>query len=324
MNREIKKQIDYLIKTTDKIGIIEHSIFDKPDFLHGYCVDDNARALQVCLRFRKKYPILEKVLPIYFIFLKSAIKEDRIYDDMNSDGSWQEKFEINGEHYGRTLAVLGEINDVQFFDQAYSLLIKGTPRHIRVSSQVILGLKYFRPENIKYWADLVVDQYLKEKTDTWKWFESELSYDLGRMPLALLTAYQTTKDSKYFEVAMESLNFLIEMTFDEKKDCFVFPGNKGWITKSGSKNIFDQQPIEAGSAAEAYSLAFQITKNEKYREMAIKAFEWFNGKNIIKAKMINKKTGGVYDGFSDKETNKNQGAESVLAYLLAYSSIYFL
>jgi len=324
MNREIKKQIDYLIKTTDKIGIIEHSIFDRPDFVHGYCVDDNARALQVCLRFKKKYPILKKVLPIYFNFLKSAIKEDRIYDDMNLDGTWQEKFEINGEHYGRILAALGEANDTQLFDQAYSLLIKETPRHIRVSAQTILGLKYFRPENIKYWADLIVDQYSEEKTDIWKWFETELSYDLGRMPLALLTAYQAINDSKYFEVAMESLNFLIEMIFDEEKDCFVFPGNKGWITKSGSKNIFDQQPIEAGSATEAYSLAFQITKNEKYRKMAIKAFEWFSGKNIMKANMINKKIGGIYDGFSDSEINKNQGAESVLAYLLAYSSINYI
>jgi rhamnogalacturonyl hydrolase YesR len=135
-----------------------------------------------------------------------------------------------------------------------------------------------------------------------------------------LTAYQITNDSKYFDVALESLDFLIEMTFDKKKDYFIFPGNKGWFAKSGDRNIFDQQPIEAGSATEVYSLAFKITKNEKYRKLVIKAFDWFNGKNIMEKNMVDEKTGGIYDGFSKKEVNKNQGAESVLAYLLAYSS----
>lgn len=321
---DIKKQIDYLTKLTDKIGVIEHSIFDKPNYLDGYCVDDNARALQVCLRFKRRYPILENFFPVYFNFLKSAIKNDYLYADMNSDGSWQEKFEINGEHYGRTLAALGEINTNQLFDQIYLLLTKKPPCHIRVASQVILGLKYHQPEKVRFWADTIVEQYLKEKNDSWKWFESVLSYDLGRIPLALLTAYQITNDSKYFDVAFESLDFLIKMTFDEKNNYFVFPGNKGWFTKSGLRIIFDQQPIEAGSATEVYSLAFQITKNKKYRDLALKAFAWYSGNNIIKANMIDPQTGGIYDGFSEKEVNKNQGAESVLSYLLAYSYLNFI
>lgn len=321
MDNDVKKQIGFLIKITDKKGIIEHCNFDKPDYVEGYCVDDNARALQVCLRLKKKYPVLKSVQPIYFDFLKSAIKEDGLYDDMNSDFSWQEKFEIGGEHYGRALAVLGEMGETKFFDQIYFLLTKEIPRHIRVCSQVILGLKNYRQDDIKYWADLIVDQYLKEKNGEWKWFESVLSYDLGRIPLALLTAYQVTKDSRYFVVGLESLDFLIKMTFDKKNNYFIFPGNKGWITKDGSRNIFDQQPVEAGSTTEVCSLAFKITKNKKYRDLALKAFSWYDGNNILKTKMVDLKSGGVYDGLSDKEANKNQGAESVLSYLLAYDSL---
>jgi hypothetical protein len=37
--------------------------------------------------------------------------------------------------------------------------------------------------------------------------------------------------------------------------------------------------------------------------------------------MVDPKTGGIYDGFSNKKINKNQGAESVLAYVLAYDAI---
>ena len=324
MMGNIGKQIDFLIKLTDKVGVVEHSVFNKPNNFDGYCVDDNARALQVCLRFKKKYPILEKFIPIYFNFLKSAVKEDRLYADMNPDGSWQEKFEINGEHYGRTLTALGEADADKLFDQIYSLLTKDTCRHIRVFAHIILGLQYRQPEKVQFWADLIVEQYLREKNDSWKWFESVLSYDLGRIPLSLLVAYQITKNLKYLEVALESLGFLIKMTFDEKNNYFVFPGNKGWFTKSGLRIIFDQQPIEAGSATEVYSLAFKITKDKKYRDLALEAFGWYSGDNVIRANMIDPQTGGIYDGFSEKEVNKNQGAESVLSYLLAYSSLNFI
>lgn len=330
MDQNIKKQIDYLLKLTDKIGIIEHCRIDKPNYLEGYCVDDNARALQVCLKFKKKYPVLEKVLPIYFNFLKLAIKNEKFFNDLNPDLSWQNKFEIKGEHYGRTLAALGETIKFEsnlssiskdLFEQIYKSFDEKKSPHNRVSAQIILGLSYYKSDDIKFWADSLVGQYLKEKTNLWKWFEPVFSYDIGRLPLALLTAYQLTANHQYLKIALESLDFLTKMTFDKKLDCFVFPGNKGWFTKDGVKIIFDQQPLEAGSVAEAYSLAFQVTKNENYRELALKSFAWYSGKNILKANMVNQKTGGVHDGFNDKEINLNQGAESILAYLLAYSAI---
>ncbi len=329
MDQNIKKQIDYLLKLTDKIGIIEHCHIDEPNYLEGYCVDDNARALQVCLRLKNEYPVLKKVMPIYFNFLKLAIKNEKLFNDLNPDLSWQNEFG-KGEHYGRTLAAFGE--SIKFesnlssiskdlFDQIYKSFDEKKSPHNRVLAQIILGLRYYKPEEIKFWADSLVNQYTKEKNDSWKWFEPVLSYDIGRIPLALLVAYQITKNKKYLNVALESLNFLTEMTFDKKLDCFVFPGNKGWFNKSGTKIIFDQQPLEAGSVTEAYSLAFQITKNKKYKELALKAFAWYDGKNILKVNMVNQRTGGVHDGFNNKEINLNQGAESILSYLLAYNAV---
>jgi hypothetical protein len=321
MKQNIQKQIDYLLKITDKIGVIEHCKIDKPDYIEGYCTDDNARALQVCLKFKKQYPVLEKVLPIYFKFIKSANKKEGLYDDLNSDLTWKSDFEINGEHYGRTLVALGEMGDKDFFDQIYSSFNKKSSPYIRVVAQIILGLKYYKSEDIKIWADSLILQYAKERTIFWKWFEPIISYDNGRLPMALLTAYQVTNDNQYLKVALESLDFLTNLIFNEEKDCFIFPGNKGWFTKYNNRAIFDQQPIEAGSATEAYSLAFLVTKDKKYKDLAMKAFAWYSGKNILKANMIDQKTGGIYDGFSDKEINKNQGAESVLSYLLASKEI---
>jgi len=330
MGLKIKKQISYLLKITDRTGIIEHCIFDKANYKEGYCVDDNARALQVCLRLRNNHPKLNKVLVIYFTFLKSAFNDNKFYNDIDLKLSWKKIKTNKGEHFGRALAALGElINNKEkksdeaiiLFDKIYNLFKKNKSFFLRPVAQIICGLKFYRKEEIEFWADLIIDKYLKEKNDNWRWFEPILSYDIGRIPLSLLVAYQVTNNKKYLDIAIESLDFLTEVTFSKKHDCFVFPGNKGWFTKSGKRKIFDQQPLEAGSLVEAYSLAFIITRNNKYKELALKAFSWYKKKNIIKADMINPKNGGVYDGFSNKKINKNQGAESILAYIIAYNSL---
>lgn len=325
----IKKQIDYLVKITDKIGLIEHCVKNIPDYNEGYCVDDNARALYICLKLRNQYPVLKNVLPIYFNFLKSAWINGKYYNDLNKDLTWEKNFFIGGEHCGRALATLGEMiyfdqnsdEAKKMFGQIYGLIKSSNTDYIRVIAQTILGLQYYRQDEIKFWTDKLINKYSLEKTNGWRWFEPILSYDIGRISLALLTAYQITKNNKYLKIALESLNFLTKINFDKKNDCFIFPGNKGWFTKSGEKNIFDQQPIEAGSMTEVYSLAFKITKNNKYKDLALKAFAWYSGKNIIKTNMIDSKTGGIYDGFDSKTVNKNQGAESLLSYLSGYISI---
>lgn len=325
----IKKQIDYLLKLTDKNGLVEHCYLDRPDYPEGYCVDDNARALQVCLRLKFQYPILKSVLPVYFSFLQSAANKNNLRNDLNSDFTWRNDFLPGGEHYGRCLAALGEtiksephlkLPAIRLFNQIYSPFTQKASSYPRVSAQIILGLRYYHPADIGLWADSLVSLYLKEKTDSWLWFEPLLSYDNGRLPLALLTAHQITNKNQYLQVALESLDFLTSVTFNQKLNCFVFPGNRGWFTASGSRNIFDQQPLEAGSATEAYSLAFQITRNKKYLDLAEKSFAWYHGQNIIKANMVNSQ-GGTYDGFDSQKVNQNQGAESVLSYLLAYSAI---
>jgi len=325
MHQNVDKQISYLISKTDSVGVIEHCVLDVPDYKEGYCVDDNARALQVCLRLKNQYPELEKFLPVYLNFLKSALKKDGLNNDLNSDLSWQENKDL-GEHYGRALASLGELikikpDESEFFDKVYTFFTKKHSLFPRVSAQIILGLQYYQPKDIKIWADLLVKQYLKEKTESWKWFESIISYDSGRLPMALLTAYKVTNEKKYIQIGLESLDFLTKNIFNERGDYFNFPGNDGWISVN-TKAIFDQQPIEAGSMVEAYALAYKITANLKYKKLALIAFDWYDGKNIFKISLINSKNGGIYDGLVKKGVNLNCGAESVLSYLLAYEALH--
>ncbi len=321
-----RKQIEYLLKITDKIGIIEHCLKNKPNYKEGWCVDDNARAIQVGLI----YGLDKKIIDIYFNFLKKAWIRGKLFNDLNQDLSWKKNFLINGEHCGRTLFTLGEMiknnyrkdEAINLFNKIYFLIKKNKTEYLRVIAQTILGLQFYKSKKIKFWADKLIEKYNQESDDDWKWFEKNISYDNGRIPMALLVAYKKTNNKDYLKIGIESLNFLIKETWDKNKKCFSFPGDKGWFTKNGLKINFDQQPIEAGTMVEVCSMAYKITKKIKYKLMAKKAFEWYWGKNILKLKMIDQKTGGVFDGLNeDGKVNQNQGAESILSYLIAAKEI---
>ena len=166
-------------------------------------------------------------------------------------------------------------------------------------------------------SDELVTIYEKNSDTSWKWFEDKITYDIGRLPWALFWAYSVFGDRKYLNIARESLDFLLEQIYDKKLDCFSFPGYRGWLEKNDNKALFGQQPIEAGSVAEACTKAFSVTKEKKYLDWAKKALDWYYGRNILGTKMVDQNTGGVYDGLEEKGVNLNQGAESLLSYLLA-------
>jgi len=317
-----RKQIEYLLKITDKLGLIEHCVGSKPDYKEGWCVDDNARAIQVGLI----YGLDKKIIDIYFDFLKKAWIKGKLFNDLNDDLTWKDNFLINGEHCGRALLALGEMikNDYRseeakdLFNKIYRLIKENKTEYIRVVAQTILGLEFYKTEEITFWAEKLVEKYKKNSDKNWRWFEDEISYDNGRIPMALLAAYKVTNNEKYLLIGIESLDFLTEQIFDKENGFFSFPGYNGWFKRNGFKAKFGQQPIEAGGMAEVYLLAYKITKNKKYIDLAKKSFNWYNGKNILNKKMVNKKTGGIFDGLNeDKSVNPNQGAESVLSYLIA-------
>lgn len=321
-----KKQIEYLKKITDKIGLIEHCVGDKPDYKEGWCVDDNARAIQIGLR----YGLKKEIIDVYFNFLKKAWRKGKLFNDLNDDLSWKDDFLINGEHCGRALLALGELiknnyrveEAKEFFDKIYGLIKKNKTEYTRVVAQTILGLEFYKTEETFFWADKLIKKYRKNSDKNWQWFEDEISYDNGRIPMALLVAYKITSDKKYLLVGLESLNFLTDQIFNQQKGYFSFPGYNGWFKRDVFRAKFGQQPIEAGCMVEVYIMAYKITKDKKYLGLASKSFDWYKGKNILGLKMINEKTGGIFNGLNQDGTiNPNQGAESVLSYLIAASEL---
>ena len=68
---------------------------------------------------------------------------------------------------------------------------------------------------------------------------------------------------------------------------------------------------------EVCARAYEVLKDPKYLHFARTAFLWYLGKNILGLSMIDNLTGGLYDGLESQKVNQNEGAESVLSYILA-------
>lgn len=333
---------------TDHIGIIEHCILSTADYKEGYCVDDNARALIACLRVDgEEKKTAQQLIPTYLKFLVRAVDKKGFHQDLNQDLTWKDDAGV-GEGFGRAMVALGEttlsaLQDNQkftaasLFDQQAFLI--PTIKHPRVMAQIIIAIskriKFSEKRNpdpfkgkpidlkkeLVVLSDRLIKYYQKYSSKSWKWYEDIISYDNGRLPLSLLFAFQVTRDQKYLEVAKESLDFLIEQTYNHSKDCFSYVGNKGWYPKGKKPAIFDQQPIEAGSMVEVCAKAYEVLKDPEYLHFARTAFLWYSGKNILGLPMIDNLTGGVYDGLKSQRVNQNEGAESVLSYILAYLAL---
>lgn len=325
--------LDHLVRMTDKIGLLEHCTYTIPNKKEGYSLDDNARALLVLLRTNKKHPEIPVLVNKYFKFILSAATKEGFHNDLNQNLEWNDKPGTR-EWFGRAMEALAEtaimdsgkkkLISLQVFDQQLPLIKKAeslrTKAHLIIALskrlQINLSSNHLKTTIINL-ADDLVNAFEKHSEKLWRWFEDILTYDNTILPISLFYAYETTDNKKYFEVALESLNFLVEKTYHKNKECFSFPGNKGWMTKNGFTAIADQQPIEAGGMVEACVKAYLITKSKKYHELAWKAFEWYNGRNLLGLSLIDHKTGGIKDGLEENKVNQNEGAESILSYCLA-------
>ena len=166
---------------------------------------------------------------------------------------------------------------------------------------------------------LLVDLYEANHKEDWNWFEPTVTYSNAKLSESLLLAYNYTKNRTYREIGLATLDFLTEIQW--KGDFFDTVGNQGWYSYNGEKPIFDQQPIEAGYLTQAYVSAYEIVRERKYLELAKYSFEYFLGRNRLRAVMYDYSTGAVCDGLNVDGMNCNQGAESVICFLMALSSL---
>jgi hypothetical protein len=133
------------------------------------------------------------------------------------------------------------------------------------------------------------------------------------LPHALFLAARRWPKEVFLETADQSFAFLDLATTAE--NVFWPVGSSGWYPHGGDKAPYDQQPVEADTMAEAALAAFAQLNEQKYLTTFRRAHDWFHGHNSLRLPLVDVGRGACYDGLQPTGVNRNQGAESTLAYL---------
>ena len=92
-------------------------------------------------------------------------------------------------------------------------------------------------------------------------------------------------------------------------------GSNGWYPHREDKALYDQQPVEAITMADAALAAFAAMNDPRYLATFRRAQGWFHGENSLHQPLAMISSGACCDGLQPSSVNRNQGAESTLSFL---------
>jgi hypothetical protein len=115
------------------------------------------------------------------------------------------------------------------------------------------------------------------------------------------------------------MEFLSTITLKEGSLSLV--GNQTWFVKNGLPSQFAQQPLDALAMVLMFHQAYHLTKDKTYLNKVCTSFMWFLGENDMRMSLYDFETKGCCDGLESNGVNRNQGAESTLAYLISHLTV---
>lgn len=328
-----------VIRHSNFTGILQHSRFSVPDRHHGYCIDDNARALILACRSNADIVQRDRWMAVYASFVDHAWNPHacRFRNFMGFDGQWLEDIGSNDSN-GRAIWALGiaaasaptdgvrdwarnlfgdAIDHLAGIDspraKAFKILgsvavQKGLPEHLELLSYIV------------EWGEVLVQLYRDTQRDDWRWFEPVLAYDNARISEALIRAGMLLRREDFVQIGLASLEWLNEIQ-TSSKGAFSGIGSDSFNRPFAEPLPHDQQPVEAAAMVDACDAAFIATGEPVWQDRALNAYRWFLGKNEHGLAVGNAKTGACFDALTPTGVNLNQGAESLLAFHLATISI---
>ncbi len=331
---------DHLLTMVDDVGIVQHADGVVPNRASGYCVDDVARLVVVAIGLERTSsdPVYQRMLTLGVSFLRHAWAPTPVpgmHNLMSYDRRWLDEPHA-GDHMGRAAWALGAVIAAKppravgapslrlLEEMAPTLEAADSPRGVAFT---VLGLSKpdvgALPEPLqkllRALSDRLAGWYADTRRDDWRWFEEKLTYDNGRLPQALIAAGHRLGDATLLAAGLEALDwYATQCTLDSPVVRLV--GN-GWRRRGapvGSEGREgDEQPVDAAALVEAHAEALSVTGQRAYGRRAVRAFEWFFGRNRLGLPVYDFATGGCHDGLGTDALNDNEGAESTLAFLQA-------
>ena len=332
---------DHLLSMCDSTGLLQHAVHSIPDRSHGYCVDDNARALLFAsaLGGAGHVQLPQMVTNRFAAFIQHAWNPAtrRFRNFMSYDRRWLEDQGSEDSH-GRTLWALA-VCSAKDSDQARrawatSLFRTALPSVEAFTSPrawafALLALDAYCPladhdltaKRLRsVLADRLMSTLSAKKPIGWFWFEDVLAYDNARLPQALIQTGVTTGTTAYITAGLQSLRWLMSQQ-TAPSGHFRPVGSESFGRRNRAPKAFDQQPVEAAATISACLAAARADQEADWIQMATSTFDWFLGKNDLEIPLADPETGSCMDGLHPDRPNENRGAESVVSYLLGLTEI---
>lgn len=327
--------ISHLLRLTDETGLLQHANGMLPSYQHGYSLDDNARAMLVVITAYKHDPqqIYIDLLVRYFSFLRLMLQKNGQVKNYLSYDRKQFEEDYSDDAWGRSMWALGYLiryapNDALFQSaiETFQQMIPAIEHltYARGYANAMFGIFHYIkrfPDQERFLArigqvaDILVLRFDQHQRSNWHWFEDALTYDNGIIPAAMYLAHSVTGKARYLEVAEKSRAFLEDKCF--KNEWLSLIGNKRWLRFDSEYELYAQQPIDATAMMIMYKSAMLDRDDPEQQEKLMRCFHWFLGENDLNVAVYDHQTKGCNDGVENNTINRNQGAESLIAWLLA-------
>lgn len=322
---------------TDGTGILQHATCAVPDRHHGYCVDDNARALIVAVMSNYVYKDgpAAQLANTYLSFLHYAFDTAtrRFHNFMSYDRRWLDEMGSEDSH-SRAIWALGVSTALAPNE---GILAFST----RLFSEALPSLQSFSSPRAWAFALIGIHAYLKrfdgdttarrmrvelserlfglferQGAPEWPWCEDCVTYDNAKLPHALILSGQWIPNKEMVQQGLRSLEWLVMQQLHANGRVSLI-GNAGWLSRTGDRASFDQQPVEAMALVEACAEAYRCTQDPVWLNRTRQCFGWFLGNNDSQTVLYDYQTGGCHDGLQPNGPNANEGAESTVAWLIS-------
>lgn len=335
----------HLETMADSTGVFQHAVHSVPDFNHGYCTDDNARALLFTAQLEHLGEPLEGLQSLQsaaaaFLHYAFDPKGGRFRNFMGFDRRWLEPLGSEDSH-GRALwglgAIVGRTGQTNLRNWAARLFEQALPAlegftSPRAWAFAVLGLhEYLRVLHgdllaARWRLDLserLLSAFVSHGSPEWPWLEPIVSYDNARLPQALILSGRWLQREDMLTMGLRSLTWL--QTAQSAPEGHFRPiGSEGFWPQGSQPATHDQQPLEATASVAACIEAFHSTGDEHWRTEVVRSFEWFLGRNDLGQPVYDASNGGCFDGLQPTGLNRNQGAESTLSFLIALADMKLL
>jgi hypothetical protein len=319
-------------------GMLHAASYSDPDPAGGYTTCDQARALFMLVLYNEQFPddpFIDKYFDTYLTYMEKAIQRNGCFlNYMDQHGVFTARNQMEN---------LDEINAGAFLALCRFISGKATGEGQRYRAQRLIAqnskftyavrsplaqaklLKALYYQQIQQkepvqsvyihkFAGELIRRFEDHSEQGWKWFDPFITTGCSTIPEGLMYAYLATNEISYKNVAVTTMQFLIDKVIREGQVRAVC--RNGWIGRETRQATAQgERPEEVAELTEALCIFHQATADSTWLEHLHTSFSWFLGNNHLRQPVYSTLNGGCHDSLEQHKINGHQGAEATLAWL---------